>query len=233
MRYRALSLANSHEIVGYLVEGEHVAIDVRAVERGDGEICNTAPLEAISSDFRAKLAAEPPRDVELFEGTLAAELHSWFDALPVEVLDDPGFWRYLAVKHLWWFIAWREAGPIAAGNFKNLVDVTKPAEQIPFRLYLRTKAIARGGDVALAGQLEKSTDFWRSHITRVRIASAPTVARAFAEAKRDDRNPVRLKTDPLRRVARRLNRTWSNINLDLYNEAEAKQLIDDIIEAEA
>lgn len=232
MRYRALGLAQTHAIVGHLVDNEHISIDTKTVERGDGEICDLEPLEQTVRAFRAELEAQSPRDVELFEGKLAAALHPWFHSLPVEVLDDPSFWRYLAVKHFWWFIAWRESGPIKAGNFKNLVDVTKPAEQIPFRFYLRTKAIAKAGDVGLAGQLEKSTDFWRSHITRVRIASAPTVARAFAEAKRDDHNPVRLTTDPLRRVARRLNRTWSNINLDLYDDTEAKKLIKDIIEAE-
>lgn len=233
MRYRALSVAHVHEIVGHLVAGEHVAVDVKAVERGDGEVCDLEPLAKVIAVFQNELTLQPPHDVEVFEGRLAAAVHPLFHRLPVEVLDDPGFWRYVSVKYFWWYISWREAKPIAAGNFKNLVDATLPAEQIPLRMYLRTKAIERDGDVTLAGQLEKSTDFWRSHITRVRLASAPVVARAFAEAKRDDRAIGRLTTDPLRRVARRLNRTWANINLDLYSKEEAEKLVAETIEAEA
>lgn len=225
-------MAHTHDIVGHLVDGEHVSVDAKAVERGDGETLDTEHLESIIGEFRSELTGHPPRDVEIFEGRLAAATHPWFSSLPVEVLDDPGFWRYLALKHFWWFTMWREAKPIESGNYKNLVDATKPAEQIPFRFFLRTRAVDRDGDVALAGELEKSTDFWRSHITRVRLASAPNIARAFAEAKRDDRDPVRLTTDPLRRVARRLNRTWSNINLDLYDETEARALVHDVIESE-
>jgi len=232
MRYRALTVGQVHDIVEVLATGERYGVDAVALERGEGDTPDEEALTAILAEFGAELEKGDFGDGEIFEGRFAAALHPWFSSIPTEVLDDPGFWRYLAVRHFWWYTAHREAGPISEGNFKNLVDGTRPAEQIPLRMYLRTKSIDVDGDVALAGEIPKSTDFWRSHITRVRVGTAPVVARTFAEAKRDD-TEGRLKTDPLRRVARRLNRTWANTNLDVYEDEDAAALIAEIIKEEA
>ena len=32
-----------------------------------------------------------------------------FGDLPIEALDDPGFWRYLSLVDFWWFVKVREA----------------------------------------------------------------------------------------------------------------------------
>lgn len=232
MRYRALTVAQAHEIVEALAAGSDFGVDAVALERGDGEPLDERPLLAVINSFQESLdECGVSVDTEVFEGQLAAALHPWFTSVPIEVLDDPAFWRYLAVKHFWWFTAHREAEPILRGNFNNLVDATRPAEQIPLRLFLRTRSVDVDGDVDLAGALAQSTDFWRSHITRVRLGSAPIVARTFAEAKLAD-NDKRLTTNPLRRVARRLNRTWANTNLDMYNAEEARRLIEEVIERE-
>ena len=232
MRYRALTVAQAHEVVEALAAGSDFGIDAVALERGDGESLDEGPLLAVVDAFRERLnECGDSVDTEVFEGQLAAALHPWFTSVPIEVLDDPGFWRYLAVKHFWWFTEHREAEPILRGNFNNLVDATRPAEHIPLRLFLRTRSVDVDGDVDLAGALAQSTDFWRSHITRVRLGSAPNVARSFAEAKLAD-NDKRLTTKPLRRVARRLNRTWTNTNLDMYNAEEARLLIEEVIERE-
>ena len=228
MRYRALTAGQVHEIVDVLASGSEFGVDAVALERGEGEGLDEGPLRKVLDGFRNELLEGAIGDVEQFEGRLAAALHPWFTSIPIEVLDDPGFWRYLAVRHFWWFSSHRESEPISKGNVKNLVDASRPAEQIPLRLFLRTRAIDVDGDVRLAGALPQSTDFWRSHITRVRLSSAPIVARAFAEAKLAD-SERQLTTNPLRRVARRLNRTWANTNLDLYGPEDAQRLIEEVI----
>lgn len=233
MRYRSLSKTYSHQIATSLVNGEHVSVDARARSEGTGSDVDEESLNQILRLFRDELEAGSPKDIEVFEGRMAAALFGWFEEVPIEVLDDPGFWRYLSLKHFWWFIAWREKGPIANGRYLNLVDAIVPPEQIPLRLYLRAKSIAKAGDASLAGSIPKSTDFWRSHITRVRVGSAPRVARAFAELKRDEASlPAPLKTDRLREVAKRVNRTWSNVRLDFLEEDEARELMLEILEKE-
>ena len=233
MRYRTLGKATCQQMAADLVAGRHVSVEAKAGSEGTGLIVDEEALSTILRLFREELEANPPKDNEIFEGRLAAALYGWFESLPIEVLDDPGFWRYLSLRHFWWFIEWREAEPIEKGNFNNLVDATLPAEHIPLRLYLRAKAVVDGDDASLAGQIPKSTDFWRSHITRVRVASAPDMARAFAEIKRDEKElDAPLKTERVRRVAKRVNRMWSNVRLDMYDSAESKQLMKEIIENE-
>ena len=233
MRYRTLGKATCQQMAADLVAGRHLSVEAKAGSDGAGTVLDEEELTQILGLYREQLDSGTVNDNETFEGSLAAALFSWFDSIPIEVLDDPGFWRYLAIRHFWWFIEWREADPISKGNFTNLVDATLPAEQIPLRLYLRAKAVADGDDASLAGQIPRSTDFWRSHITRVRVASAPTMARAFAEMKRDEKAlPSPLKTERLRRVAKRVNRMWSNVRLDMYDSVESKQLMNEIVENE-
>lgn len=233
MRYRTLTKTASHQMAMSLVNGEHVSVDAKTRSEGTGADIDEESLIEILRLFRDELEAGSPKDVEVFEGRLAAALFGWFEEIPVEVLDDPGFWRYLSLKHFWWFIVWREEGPISNGRFVNLVDAILPAEQIPLRLYLRAKAVAKSGDASLAGAIPKSTDFWRSHITRVRVGSAPRFARAFAELKRDESSlPTPLKTERLREVAKRVNRTWSNVRLDFLEDDEARELMMEILEKE-
>jgi hypothetical protein len=52
------------------------------------------------------------------------------------------------------------------------------------------------------------------------------VTKAFAELQSDD--DTRMKTDVLRAYARKLNRTWTNVNLMLLDDAEAKSLIKEL-----
>lgn len=233
MRYRTLGKALSQQMAADLIAGKHLSVEAKAGSEGTGPVLDEEALVQFLGSYREQIDSGGVEDNEVFEGSLAAALFPWFDSIPIEVLDDPGFWRFLAIRHFWWFIEWREADPIAKGNFMNLVDATLPAEHIPLRLYLRAKAVAEGNDASLAGQIPRSTDFWRSHITRVRLASAPMMARAFAEMKRDEKSlSAPLKTERLRRVAKRVNRMWSNVRLDMYDSVESKNLMNEIVENE-
>ena len=124
----------------------------------------------------------------------------------VPVLDDPGFWRYLTLCHYWDFVAWRHWGH--PGDFRS-------------DKHMRDVAAVGGVEhVDLASCLKGAGDFWRSHILRVRTASAPPLTRAMVQAQRD----FRLKAAYLRELAKRVNRTWSNVVLDLYDDDDADEL---------
>lgn len=233
MRYRSIDISTAQELTLTLISGGKVQVEAQAEDLGDGQSLDEQPLREVSAHFESELITNPPTDVEMFEGRFASAVYPWFSEVPVQILDDRGFWRYLAFRHFWWFIAWRESGPISRGHFMNLVDARTPAEHIPLRLYLRAKSINVNGDVALSGQIPNSTDFWRSHIVRVRVGSAPALARAFAEAKRDEKLlSTPLSTTTLREVAKQVNRTWSNVRLDLYTESEARRFVSSIIALE-
>ena len=90
-------------------------------------------------------------------------------------------------------------------------------------MYLRAAAVGGLPFAEYASVLPKATDFWRSHVVRVRTGTAPSLVRAFVDMQRQRRLP----TDPLRQFAKALNRTWSNVVLSIYDD-EAQALVEEI-----
>lgn len=231
MRYPTLAIGHVDALAAERLRGLEPSCDSVAVWRGDGETVSLDDLDAVLAAFRGELeragtSPELTSDKEPFEGELAVAAFAVLDQLPVEVLDDPGFWRYLGMSRFWWFIAWREFESLSSGTLSTYIDGRRNTESIPLRLYLRAKAVAGSADPHIAADLKKCADFWRSHVTRVRTGSAPHLAAAFAEMQRDSK--LRLPTDELRQFARRLNRLWSNVQLAMYDEHEARAVIKEL-----
>jgi hypothetical protein len=231
MRYPTLNSGQTDELVRQLLRNEETSVFTAALWKGHGETIDFEELEVTIEDFQGRLIEfrgdqTLSGDKDLFEGRLAESLFPFFDSVPIEVLDDAGFWRYLCVHYFWWFVSWRESGPLASGNAAAYTNAAQNTEQIPLRLYLRAKAVRRGDDVSPSAELHQSSDFWRSHVLRVRTGTAPEITRALVEMQKD--NDRHLATDDMRAYARRLNRIWTNVDLNLLNEDEAKRLIDEL-----
>lgn len=231
MRYPTLTIGHLETMIAERAKGSETNGEQYVVWRGVGESVSFEALDLIVGALRAELdhrGSDPAltSDKEPFEGQLALAIFGELDSLPVEVLDDPGFWRFLAITRFWWFVEWRESEPLARGNVLTYVDGRRNSETIPLRLYLRAKAVATSGDPQLAKELTKCTDFWRSHILRVRTGSAPPLAAAFAEMQKN--SDTRLSTKPLRSFARRVNRLWTNVQLSVYDSKQAAQVIEEL-----
>ncbi|MCY4638117.1 MAG: hypothetical protein OXG04_27095 [Acidobacteria bacterium] len=155
------------------------------------------------------------------EAEAAPLLHDALSIVDVEVLDDPGFWRYLSLALFWDFIRWRETKAFARGNYLRYVDGKSSNECVLTRMYLRGAAVGGLPFAEHASVLPKATDFWRSHVVRVRTGTAPSLVRALVDMQRQHRLP----TDPLRQFAKALNRTWSNVVLSIYDDDEAHALV--------
>ena len=229
MRYLVIDRTTCAALVEQLLAGERPSIDAMAQGAGSGDDVDLRALDAAIAPFRDELerivAGGLKQDKEVFEGRLSAAVHPPLAALPAEVLDDRGFWRYLALSRFWWYVSWREAGPLASGNGRTYTDATQSVMAIPTRLFLRGQAVAKDGDYAPAYALERSADFWRSHVLRVKVGTSPDLTRAFVRLQQDRQ----MKTDPqLRPYARQLNRTWTNVVMNLYDEDEAYELLDDM-----
>lgn len=164
-------------------------------------------------------------DKDRLEGQLAGHLHQKLHRLPTQVLDDPGFWRYVTFGDLWPLVRWRESDQFDKGadTYIKYVDATKPTECVATRMYLRAQAVRDGDDYSLA-TIPRATDFYRSHVIRVSVGAAPAVARAFAREHKVNRRP----TPELREFARRLNRHATNLVLPLLTEEESAELIEEL-----
>ena len=229
MRYPALSRTRCTEIAQRRVDGFQPSVEHEIDWLGAGDAVDLRDLEKLASDIAAEIVDWTDPDKDRFEGSACGWLFAALSHLPTEVLDDRGFWRYLAIQYFWDFIAWREAKPFSAGNHLKYVDASDPKETVLTRMYLRAQALGGAEAGILGGAIPRAGDFWRSHVIRVKTGTAPPFARAFAQRQSRDR----LKTGPIREVAKRLTRLWTNVVPYVYDGPEATELMREVWEAEA
>ena len=219
-----LSEKDCADLASQLSAGKQPSIDPYATWVGSGEDVPLKPIAEAAIEISKGMLEWTDKDRDRFEGKAAPTIFAALTDVRTEVLDDRGFWRFLSLRFFWDFIAWREEEPFSKGNHLKYVSATTNTESVLPRMYLRAQAVGGVHYAGLAAALPKGTDFWRSHVLRVRTGSAPALTRAFAAKQAGSR----LSTDLLRDAARRLNRTWTNVVLHLYNDDEASDLIDTI-----
>ena len=229
MRYPVLTRSKTENLARQLVHDEHTPNwELERSWVGSGHEVDLGPIAETMSEMRAAFEARDPKSAdrfpEAFEGRFAGDVHRALRDLPIEALDDPGFWRYLSLVDFWWFVAIREAPAIGRGNVMTYVDGGK--ECVPFRMFLRAQAIRDGDDYSLAGALPKSTDFWRSHVLRVKTGTAPPLARGFARLQKEKA----MMSDDVRPFARRMNRLWSNVVFHIWDDDDSDQLLAELYE---
>ena len=199
-----------------------------------GSINNHFPdlstLEKLSKEINQylsdpKTASAGPKEHEQYEGELCAKTHQALKDMPIEILDDPKFWQYLAVNYFSVFIIWRESKALGKGNIMTYFKAASSAlgkYSIPLRLYLRGQAIFEAtNEYDLAAAIPESTDFWRSHILKVQTGRARQITGAFAEMQRDNR----MVTEQLRRLASIINKMWANVYLYEYDSKSSKTFL--------
>ena len=232
MRYPTLSPQSIEPIVSQLLADEDVDFTAHVKWVGEGAELSLSLLEALGETVRAQIAQfadedRPPKGDE-YEGQTAPLVHLALRDVPLPILDDPGFWRYVSLVHLWPLIRWREPGPFEKNDvaaYSVYIDGRKNTECVPLRMFLRAQIALEGDDdYTLSSAVPEATDFWRSHIIRVRTGYSPTLAKAFVTLQRDHR----MTTDPLRAYAKKVNRVSSNVVLHLYGETEASGLLDEL-----
>lgn len=227
MRYPTLTRSACESLAKKRLENSETLI-VEPTWVGEGNDFDETPVQHAAEQCRELIKIDPSnRDKDRVEGRAARYLYQALQttnshsSVPVHVLDDPGFWRYLSIRWFWEFIAWRESKPFANGNYMKYLDANNPTECVITRMYLRMAALGSEKYGELASVLPSATDFWRSHIIRVRTATAPPLVRAMVELQRDQR----LFTEDLREFAKRVNRAWTNVVLNIYEQDEARKLL--------
>lgn len=185
-------------------------------------------VETVATDLADVIdALADPNDEtrERVEAAFCGRVHAALDQLPIEVLDDQRFWRYLAVRYFAGFVVWRESSALTQGNVAKYFEPSVGVESIPLRMFLRGQVTRTAdGNYDLASAIPAGTDFWRSHVLRVKTGRAPGVTAAFALMQSTDR----LATIPLRALARLVNRMWANVVPTELNEGAGSRLIGEL-----
>lgn len=191
---------------------------------GSGEDVDVAgaldDVMALFGDQLAAVGADSDRD--RIEGFLAGPLHEALRGVPVEVLDDPSFWRWVGLAKMWRFVHWRESATFKkdATEYLKYTDGRTTSECVAIRTYLRGRICAELGDPDLAAAVANGTDLWRSHIIRVRVSRTHELAGALIRRQVVERLPA----TSLRRSARRLNRDLSNL-IPSFIDSETAELL--------
>lgn len=244
MKYRVVSHSECRDMVVERMAGRERIVS--GTEQGIGESLDWTPIRRASERMKDELSQmnqlnqtkrSSGGDPDQVEGRFAVELHAALTGADSEVLDDEGFWRYLALRYFWEVVQWREPKAFDRGPETALkyVDARKPTDCVLTRMYLRAQAVGLNVDTPggngdgdgnrdAAHVLAKATDFWRSHVLRVRTGTAPALVRAFVGMQQEDR----LATAPLRELAKALTRTWTNVVLNTYDEQEARALLEEL-----
>jgi hypothetical protein len=228
MHFPTIPKDHTREIVQRFLDLGTLEAHEAIVWEGSGEDLDLSAVADLGEELEAALEqhleGSHASDPDHFEGLASIQIHQKLANFPVEVLDNPGFWRFLTLEYFWVFTHWRERGAFASGDsgkWMPYVDATKSSECVPLRAYLRGQIAYVAGDYALASAVEEATDFWRSHIVRVRTWSTPTIARALIET----HSERHMTTEPLRSLARRINRRRSSVVLHGYSDTEAHAAI--------
>jgi len=233
VRYPTLPRAVTRQLAQEFLESGDRSIDDDIKWEGSGEDLDLSGMEPLGDFLKKRLkefeGSERAKDIDRFEGIAAGEIHRALQSVPLEILDDPGFWRYLTMSTFFWLPVWRQRSTFESldpSKYLKYIDGVSSTECVLTRMFLRGQIACVDGSYDLAFALSRSTDFWRSHILRVSTGSSPSVARSLVIQQATSQ----MKTDPLRKFARRLNRLSSNVALPMYGDAEAKSLISDLIQ---
>jgi hypothetical protein len=232
-RYPTLGYAATRALVQELLNGASVDFAEHIVHMGDESepLLDLGLLQTLGDELsgaieRFEAESESGLDRDALEGRLAIELYTSLDPgrVSLDVLDDPAFWRYVGVRHIWPFVHWREPALEAGGDWTKIapyVDGLRASECVALRMFVRASIGQEAGAIELSSAVPRATDFWRSHLVRVGTGAVPPLARAFIEAQAHDR----LSADDVRVTARKLNRTRTNVLMYSYKALEADDLV--------
>jgi hypothetical protein len=247
MRYPVITERDAREAVEGFLTKKIAAPQIDPKDfswKGLGEKLDLTAIESASHQVRETLAKRLEADNDLVEGEFSANVHgalSPLEATCYPALDCAGFWAFLHIQFFWDLVTWRHESTFSAGQadptpgqikraLKYIYDPTLK-EGVLSRMYMRGSiSVRNGNDYALAHSRPGSTDLWRSHITRVRTAESPEVARALAQTWADEK--AWLKTGQphggLRTLAKLITRRRTNQHLGILSEAEANRLLDEL-----
>lgn len=165
-----------------------------------------------------KVIGDSSAKKEALEARHSAELFKILSPLPMSVLTDSDFWRFLSCHPFFEFIEWRDGESCVRASFGAETHKVN-FECVPYRMFNRALvALAISGDESDLGYVNvPGVDLWRSHILRVKHSFSSSISQALL----DKALAKELPTPILRKVVKPLTRYRNNIFYEViqYNEA--------------
>ena len=225
MQYPTVSLHSYQRFINEYRQNSPLRDKPEGVLRGQGEdpLNRVRPeLLRLIDDWKKTIKKIGDSSVkkEELEGELSSQLFRVLESLPVTMLTDSDFWRYISSEYFFEFTLWRDGEACALASF-GASSSSVNFDCVPFRMFNRGLiAFTITEDI---NDLEYAhipgTDLWRSHILRVLTSYSASMSQAIL----DEYKEGNLPTAVVRDVAKSLRKSRANIVfevLDLDQSAE-------------
>jgi len=225
MQYPTVSLHSYQRFINEYRQNSPLRDKPEGVLRGQGEdpLNRVRPeLLRLIDDWKKtiKKIGDSSAKKEELEGELSSQLFRVLESLPVSMLTDSDFWRYISSEYFFEFTLWRDGETCALASF-GASSSSVNFDCVPFRMFNRGLiAFTITEDI---NDLEYAhipgTDLWRSHILRVLTSYSASMSQAIL----DEYKEGNLPTAVVRDVAKSLRKSRANIVfevLDLDQSAE-------------
>lgn len=160
---------------------------------------------------------------EALEAEMSEKLFKILSTLPMNVLSDSDFWRFLSCHPFFEFTEWRDGENCSLASFgANATRVN--FDCVPYRMFNRALvalSISEDED-DFNYALVPGTDLWRSHILRV----SNSYSSAMSQAILDKALAKELPTLILRETIKNINRYRSNVIFETLEYDEALALLE-------
>lgn len=146
-----------------------------------------ADLQSLASEFPANVSAVKDSR-NLFDLEAAKRTYEHLRALPLPVLFDKDFWRYLTLHELFSIVIWRMPynEEKVEGWRSNFGLGTNWPRCYPYKSYLRGQLIATVRERGYPWVDQSDVDFYDSHLFSSRNGLIPSVASALNTIRQDD-----------------------------------------------
>lgn len=215
----SISPLTINEYVVY--EGSGIDITKNPMEK-----LTDALVELRESDKRFNRVLEnKDRSFDVYEGLGSALTHEILKELPIEILVNEGFWRYVANTYLFELITWRH--PTLGNNNFGLEGGRQFLRCFPYRMFIRGDIAYRqsgGKDYNLAHLDGIGQDQWASHVIAQTYSCHPDLVSVLLNEFRSIRSrKVRNSLQIDRQIAKDLKRAKSVIAFEHFNGSSLAQ----------
>lgn len=232
MLYPTMSNSQATAALAKLRDDSEAEIAEEVTTAGDGEEVADLSFAPGLATRLLKLAhsyGEDPSDQvgNRFEAEASEVVHRGVPALPATLLADPGFWRWIAVKHFRELVEWRHGAKRPDGAHPNNYGIGATKRNLLYRMYFRAEiSLDPHAEEPYALSRVADKDLWESHLLAVRAGNIRPYVRAFLRFLYPDIEGKRsVNLDTLRVLASRLNRLRANRFFELIPDEVALSVI--------
>jgi hypothetical protein len=227
MQYPTVSLHSYQRFINEYRQNSPLRDKPEGVLRGQGE----EPLNRVRAELlrivdewkkSIKKIGDSSAKKEELEAELSSQLFRILESLPVTMLTDSDFWRFLSSEYFFEFTLWRDGESCALASF-GASSATVNFDCVPFRMFNRGLiAFTISEDI---NELEYAhipgTDLWRSHILRVLTSYSSSMSQAIL----DEYKAGNLPTAVVRDVAKSLRKSRANVVFEVLEFEEAIEIL--------